>query len=202
MATASLTRQRMELHEQALVDAPRYPTGKRKATRPAISSEPKVKKPRRPRRWVHPQIESTPWTARSVHPAGLESHHKPNMSAFFSADEPPSKLSWLKPRNQVSVWEHMAEGRRRQDLAVSQAPAPCPGTDRVPVPTSAGTEPEDKKIDGRRGSTVTTNDRALSVSVNSPIPPADELPSAAKAAATGHTVSAGQPDRGAAATLQ
>jgi hypothetical protein len=134
MATASLTRQRTELHAQARANAPRYPTGKRKVTRPAKSSEPREKKQRRPRRWAPPNWDGVAWTARSVHPAGLETHHEPNMSAFFTTAVPPSKLSWLKPRNQVSIWEHLAEVQRRADSAYSSSNAAVGGESSESVP--------------------------------------------------------------------
>ena len=199
MATASLTRQREELHEQQLADAPRYPTGKRKATRTAAApKEKQPTKPRGPRCWVPPGWDKVPWTARSVHPAGLETHHEPNMSAFFSsADQPPSGLSWLKPRNQVSIWEHMAEAQRRQDVNETQAAAPCPGIGSVPVLASSETKTKEKKVVASgTAATVVMNDRAWSASVPTPV----ELPCATETTAAESTVLAEQDDRGDAGT--
>ena len=196
MATASLTRQREELHEQALADAPRYPTGKRKATRPVRPKERQPKKPRRPRRWAPPGWDGVTWTARSVHPGGLETHHEPNMSAFFSADQPSTGLSWLKPRNQVSIWEHMAEVQRRRDVAAAVAAAAGPGTDSVLVPTSSETEMKEKKVVASGTATV-VHDRALPASASNscPKPTHVELPRAAKTVPADYTVPVGQPDR-------
>ena len=82
----------------------------------------------RPRRWAPPGWDGNRWSARSIHPGGLETHHEPCMSSFacISADVPPTstcrttntstgRLSWLRPRNIVSTWEHLADVKRRAD---------------------------------------------------------------------------------------
>jgi len=128
MATLDLARQRTEMEKETLASAPRYPTGKRKATRPSrVASEPQPKQPRRPRRWRPPGWDGVPWTARSVHPGGLESNHEPNMTSFRptvrDSDGPSSsRLSWLRPHNRVSIWEHLAEVER-QAGTVAASPA-------------------------------------------------------------------------------
>ena len=118
MATQDLARQRTEMH----IEATTWQTvGKRKASRPKQDREPKPKKPRRPRRWAPPGWDGVRWSARSIQPGGLETHHQPCMSSFISPEVPPSsteptgKLSWLRPRNSVSIWEHFAEVKRRAD---------------------------------------------------------------------------------------
>eukprot|EP01046_Picozoa_sp_COSAG06_P057823 COSAG06_NODE_11401_length_1517_cov_1.696328_1_plen_168_part_10 len=82
IATKSLARQREEMHDE---HGPRYPTGKRKASRPKTPREPKPKKPRQPRRWAPAGWDKTRRSARSIHPGGLECHHVPDMSAFHDA---------------------------------------------------------------------------------------------------------------------
>ena len=124
MATENLARQRTEMQAEA---ATRYPTGKRQASRPKRESEPKPKKPRRPRRWAPPGWDGNRWSARSVQPGGLETHHEPCMSSFLTTEESSSsaddrstgRLSWLRPRNSVSIWEHYAEVKRRADMATA-----------------------------------------------------------------------------------
>lgn len=118
MATQDLARQRTEMH----IEAATWKTaGKRRASRPTQDREPKPKKPRRPRRWAPPGWDGDRWSARSIQPAGLETHHQPCMSSFISPEVPPSstgstgRLSWLRPRNSVSIWEHFAEVKRRAD---------------------------------------------------------------------------------------
>ena len=124
MATENLARQRTEMQAEA---ATRYPTGKRKASRPKRESEPKPKKPRRPRRWAPPGWDGNRWSARSVQPGGLETHHEPCMSSFLTTEESSSsvadrstgRLSWLRPRNSVSIWEHYAEMKRRAEMVTA-----------------------------------------------------------------------------------
>ena len=139
MATQDLARQRTEMH----IEAATWKTaGKRRASRPAQDREPKPKKPRRPRRWAPPGWDGDRWSARSIQPAGLETHHQPCMSSFISPEVPPSstgstgRLSWLRPRNSVSIWEHFAEVKRRADespvcgaVVASNGSSPALGSD-------------------------------------------------------------------------
>jgi hypothetical protein len=122
IATQSLARQRDEMHELA---ATRYPTGKRKAAaRPKKPHEPKPKKPRRPRRWAPAGWDGNRWSARSIHPAGLETNHVPDMSSFRdAANEASGGLSWLRPHNRVSIWEHLAEVDIREGRAATASSA-------------------------------------------------------------------------------
>jgi len=117
MATQDLARQRTEMH----IDATTWQTaGKRKSSRcPKQDREPKPKKQRRPRRWAPPGWDGNRWSARSIQPGGLETHHEPCMSSFISPEpsspESSRRMSWLRPRNSVSIWEHFAEAKRRAD---------------------------------------------------------------------------------------
>ena len=139
MATQDLARQRTEMHIEA---ATRQTAGKRKASRPKQDREQKPKKPRRPRRWAPPGWDGVRWSARSIQPGGLETHHRPCMSSFIAPELPPSsttstgKLSWLRPRNSVSIWEHFAEVKRRADespacgaVVASNGSSPALGSD-------------------------------------------------------------------------
>lgn len=124
MATLDLARQRTEMHTEVATTTTRYPTGKRSASRPKRDKEAKPKRPRRPRRWVPPGWDRSRWSARSIQPGGLETHHEPCMASFISNTETSladtrstARLAWLRPRNSVSIWEHLADVNRRPDAA-------------------------------------------------------------------------------------
>jgi hypothetical protein len=142
IATQSLARQRDEMHE---ADVTGYPTGKRKASRKKIPSEPKPKKPRRPRRWAPAGWGGNRWSARSIHPGGLETTHEPDMSSFRTngggtadASTASTGLSWLRPQNRVSIWEHLAAIEQRAGREAASSP-PAPGNECavVSAPVSA-----------------------------------------------------------------
>ena len=118
LATEDLARQRTEIHTEA---SRRAIGTTRPTSRPKRGErEPKPKRQRRPRRWVPPGWDGNRWSARSIHPGGLETHHEPCMSSFISTTAPsPSRdtrstgrLAWLRPRNNVSIWEHFADVKR------------------------------------------------------------------------------------------
>jgi hypothetical protein len=124
MATQDLARQRTEMQTEA---ATWHATGKRPASHRKHERELKPRKTRRPRRWVPPGWDGNRWSARSIHPGGLETHHEPCMSSFLSTEVMSSsadntcryagRLSWLRPRNSVSIWEHFADVKRRATTA-------------------------------------------------------------------------------------
>ena len=141
IATQSLARQREEMHDE---HGPRYPTGKRKASRPKTPREPKPKKPRQPRRWAPAGWDKTRRSARSIHPGGLECHHVPDMSAFHdampsveSSGSEYARLSWLRPHNRVSIWEHLAALQRRSEREAA-ASLPASGRSLSSAPASSG----------------------------------------------------------------
>ena len=124
LATEDLARQRTEMH----TEASRHASGTtRLASRPKRGErEPKPKRQRRPRRWAPPGWDGNRWSARSIHPGGLETHHEPCMSSFISGKVPSSptdttrstgRLAWLRPRNSVSIWEHFADVKRTASTA-------------------------------------------------------------------------------------
>ena len=74
--------------------------------------------------WAPAGWDGNRWSARSIHPAGLETNHVPDMSSFRdAANEASGGLSWLRPHNRVSIWEHLAEVEIRKGRATAASSA-------------------------------------------------------------------------------